>query len=56
MKRILVLPFLLLLAHSCINRETVHGNGNETTESRNPGSFKRIQLMGSMDVEIKKGE
>ncbi|MBN8788199.1 MAG: DUF2807 domain-containing protein [Terrimonas sp.] len=56
MKRILVLPFLLLLAHSCINRETVHGNGNETTESRNPGSFKRIQLMGSMDVEIKKGD
>lgn len=56
MKRILVLPFLLLLVHSCINRETVHGNGNETTESRNPGSFKRIQLMGSMDVEIKKGD
>ncbi|PVD53244.1 DUF2807 domain-containing protein [Terrimonas sp.] len=56
MKHILVLPFLLLLVHSCINRETVHGNGNETTESRNPGSFKRIQLMGSMDVEIKKGD
>ncbi|MCC6286524.1 MAG: DUF2807 domain-containing protein [Chitinophagaceae bacterium] len=55
MKRILILPVLLLLLHSCINRETVHGNGNETTESRNIGSFKRVQLMGSMNVEIKKG-
>ncbi|MFT3749682.1 MAG: head GIN domain-containing protein [Agriterribacter sp.] len=56
MKSLLVLPVLLLLLNSCINRETVHGNGNETTEIRNPGSFNRIQLMGSMDVEIKKGD
>lgn len=56
MKRILLLPVLLLSLYSCINKETVHGNGNETTESRNPGSFKRIQLMGSMNVEIQKGD
>lgn len=55
MKKLLILPIVIVLLHSCINRETIHGNGNETTESRNIGSFKRIQLMGSMDVEIKKG-
>lgn len=55
MKRILLLPVLLLSLHACVNRETIHGNGNEVTESRNTGSFKRVQLMGSMDVEIKKG-
>lgn len=57
MKQLLVVSFIaIFLLHSCINRETVHGNGNETTESRNVGSFKEIQLMGSMNVEIKKGD
>ena len=56
MKQLLILPIVVLLLHSCIYRETVHGNGNEATETRNTSSFRRIQLMGSMNVEVKKGD
>lgn len=56
MKRLLIFPIIVLLMYSCTNRETIHGNGNETTESRDAGSFRRVQLMGSMNVEIKKGD
>lgn len=55
MKQLSILLAAIVLLNACINRETIHGDGNQTTQTRDAGSFKRIQLMGSMNVEVKKG-
>ena len=49
-------PFIaIVLFISCNYRESVRGNGNTITESRTVGSFKGVQLRGSMNVHLIKG-
>lgn len=55
MKHLLLLVICTTVLFSCDNNETIKGNGNNTTQTRQPGSFKGIKLMGSMNVEVKKG-
>lgn len=40
--------------YACIDRETVRGNGNKISETRNVGSFDGVELQGSMNVQLKK--
>lgn len=47
----------LFITQSCdlIPFETIHGNGNMGSETRNVGDASRIESRGSFDVEIVKG-
>jgi hypothetical protein len=55
MKSIFFPLIAIVLFISCDYRETVRGNGNTTTESRTVGSFKGVQLRGSMNVHLING-
>jgi len=55
--RITSLPFLclgLVTVGDC-NPNAIHGSGNIITESRNVGSFSKINLSGSPDVDVTVG-
>ncbi len=57
MHRFLFLSTILgFLFSACYQRETIRGNGNITSESRNVGGFKELELQGGMNVHLKKGE
>lgn len=55
MKHLLILIIFTTALFSCHNNETVTGSGNTATQSRQTGSFKGIKLLGSMNIEVKKG-
>jgi len=59
MRKLLILAALVITManQSCdfINMETIHGNGNVTSETRNVAEANRIQTRGSFDVEIVQG-
>ena len=55
MKHLLLLCTIAVSIFSC-NTETINGNGNVVTESRNTGAFTGIKLMGSMNIDVKAGE
>ena len=55
MKHLLIRIIFATALFSCHNNETVTGSGNTTTQSRQTGSFKGIKLLGSMNIEVKKG-
>jgi len=53
---ILLSTTLAFFFSACYHGETIRGNGNITSESRNVGNFKGLQLQGGMNVHLKKGE
>lgn len=55
MYRLLCILGLAVMIAAC-NGEQVRGSGNIVTESRDVGSFKRVQLSGSMDVFLQKAD
>lgn len=55
MKHLFLLCAVAVFTFSC-NQETVDGNGNVISESRNTGDFTGIKLLGSMNIEVKAGE
>jgi hypothetical protein len=59
MRKLLILAALafIIFNQSCdfVHMETIHGNGNVTTDTRNVAEANRIKTRGSFDVEIVQG-
>lgn len=55
MRSLLLVFAITIFSFSC-NDETINGNGNVVSESRNTGSFTGVKLMGAMNVDIKAGD
>ncbi len=60
MKRSILILCAFALSFSTVNaqfwkNETVKGNGEMTTETRNTGDYDEVSLIGSMDVELISG-
>ncbi len=56
MKTLVTLCGILMLMSACrIGFNSVRGNGNKITQSRNTDDFKKVEVGGPMDVEITMG-
>jgi len=55
MKYLLIFFICATVFISCDEGERVEGNGNNITQTREVSSFKSVKLMGSMNIELKKG-
>ncbi|MGN6438123.1 MAG: head GIN domain-containing protein [Agriterribacter sp.] len=53
MKKLLLYVCIGFLFYSCIDHESVRGNGNRVSETRSVGSFDGVELRGSMNVRVK---
>lgn len=56
MKKLLLYISIGFLFYSCLNRESVRGNGKKNSETRDVGSFDGVELRGSMNVKLRKTE
>lgn len=53
MKNLLLYACIGILFYSCIDHESVRGNGNKISETRDVSSFDAVELRGSMNVRLK---